>query len=403
MSSHRSYAGLILSLLRDEGPQSRSALSTATGLSPTTITKVVAPLLRRGYVREVGADRGGGVGRPAIILEPIPDAVTVCGVQIGVGVVRLGLADARAEIRRATAFTFQPSAPVGDVLDELSTRIRDLVSTDGGSRCIGIGVGAPGPVDADHRTNLLSINLGWREVHIADHLEQELSIPVVVDHNVRSMALAEARYGAWSRSDLAYLYVKSGVGMGLVLKGEPFYGGRHGVSEIGHIRVTSRGTLCACGQRGCLETALAEPYLVARLAEVSGAASAHQQDEPILRLIEEEADGGNEHAADLLREVLRHLSTGLAVVVNLLNPELILLGGTLSAASDRFVDSLRARTRKEVFPTLREQLRLERPSLADGGIAGGAAIALEALHFGGPIVPTGAESGVPGPLPLLRM
>lgn len=371
------YSGVILRLLRDEGPRSRTKLSEDTGLSPTTISKAVSPLLQRGWVEEATETIPLGVGRPAISLRQLPEAISVCGVQLGVGTARIGIADGWARVRTTALVTFDPAAPVPDVLDLVARRADELVRADG-SRCIAVGVAAPGAVDAAHRVNLISINLGWRDAPVADVFETQLGLPVTVDHNVRSMALAEARYGSHGVSSMAYVYVKTGVGLGLVLKGEPFFGGSHGVSELGHIRVQEDGERCACGGHGCLETVVSEPYLLRRLTGL-GVTLPPGPDPALLSTIESlRADPGVEQVRT---DLITNLSRGLAAVVNLLNPDLILFGGALADAPDSLVDDIRSALRSEVFPLLREDVQIARPALPEAGVSAGAAIALEAAVY----------------------
>lgn len=366
------YSGLILRLLRDEGPRSRTKLSDDTGLSPTTISKAVAPLMSRGWLEESGESVPARVGRPAIVLRQRPEAVAVCGIQIGVGVARIGIADAWARVRAAQDVQFDVQAPAAEVLDQVAEHASQLLASF--PDCLAVGVAAAGPVDVAQRVNLMSINLGWRDAPVADLLERRLGLPVTVDHNVRSMALAEARYGGHGVESMAYVYVRTGVGLGLVLKGEPFFGGAHGVSELGHIRVRDDGEPCVCGARGCLETVVSEPALTRRL-QAAGLSISTGQAPGIMALLEERQDLPAVGAAR--RELIANLSRGLASVVNLLNPEVIVLGGALADAPDTLVDEIRNALREEVFPLLRDEVQIVRPRLAEAGVSAGAAIALD--------------------------
>lgn len=379
-AAHSRHDGLVLRLLRDEGPQSRTRLSEDTGLSPTTISKVVAPLLEHGWVEEVNESHEVRIGRPAITLRQVPEAVSVCGIQLGVGVARVGIADGWARVRSSEVLTFDPARNVEDVLDEVGDLTTTMLRLDDGPPCIAVGVAAPGPVDRAHRVNLLSINLPWRDVPVADRLEARLRLPVTVDHNVRSMALAEARYGGHGVESMAYVYVKAGVGLGLVLKSEPFFGGYHGVSELGHIRVVDDGERCVCGAHGCLETVVSEPYLLRRL-EALGVPPGESPDPAIMATLE--AERGRPGIEALRRGLIANVARGLAAVINLLNPELILLGGTFADAPDSLVDDIRAALREEVFPLLRDEVRLGRPALKHAGISAGAALALETSIYAG--------------------
>lgn len=374
------YGGVVLTLLRTRPGLSRSGISEITGLSPTTVTKAVAPLIAKGYVAESGTDGEPRIGRPAIGLRLVPEAVAVCGVQIGVGTVRAALVDALGRCQRAITFTFPERQDARGVLTEVAERIRtDLLAT-AGAEVIAIGVGAPGPVDAEHRVNTLSVNLGWRDVPVADILEQVCDRPATVDHNVRAMALAENRFGHLAR-DIAFVHAKTGVGLGLVLSDEPFFGGHHGVSELGHVQVVADGELCSCGAHGCLETVAAEPALARRLLAVGVPAAATASPLSVI----DRASFDEQAVADVRTRFLGHLAVGLANVVNLFNPELIAVGGMLANASDVFLSDLTTATRDRVFPLLRDSFRLRRTSFGENaGAVGAAATALEAFFYAVP-------------------
>ncbi|MBB6549748.1 ROK family transcriptional regulator [Nonomuraea rubra] len=375
----RLHRRLVLRTLRDHGPQPRADLARRLALSPTTMTKVVAQLLDEGLVRE-GATDGAGtrVGRPSTEVGLHAGARHVIGVQVGAGRVRLGLCDLRARAANVRSFGFDLAGePPARVVARIAGAAAALAE-EAGDRLLGIGVAAPGPVDPGQRRNVLSVNLGWRDVDFADPLERALGVPAVVDHNVRAMALAEARYGDTGGADpLLYVYVRTGVGAGLVIGGQPFRSGTHGVTELGHLRVVERGRPCACGATGCLETVVAEPYLAERARALLGRDSA----DPLADLASAAA-GGDGRAGAALDEVVDRLATGLASAVNLLNPALILLGGAFRTAPEPVLDQVRAALRARAFPVLREAVQVRRATLGpDAGVVGSAAVALDRLFY----------------------
>ncbi|GLZ07533.1 sugar kinase [Actinomadura sp. NBRC 104412] len=368
--------GTIRRLLRDTGPLPRAELARRTGLSATTVTKVVAELVADGSLTEMAQEpgvehagqRSAKVGRPAIDVALVPDAYSVLGVQVGAGFVQLGLCDLFARLRRTAEFTFDLAATSPEQVVEAIAEEASRLAGDR-RRVLGIGVAAPGPVDPALRRNLLSINLGWRDVPFAEWLEAALDLPAVVEHNVRAMALAEAHYGgARDAATVLYVYLRTGLGAGFVLGGQPFHPGRYGVTELGHLRVVEKGRTCACTATGCLETVLSERYLREQVLAAGG-------DQARLMASVEELPAVQDEMVD-------HLTTGLASAVNLLNPELILLGGLFGDASDRVFAAILDALRAKAFPVLRDAIRLERSTLGmNAGVVGGAAIALERLFY----------------------
>ncbi len=227
-----------------------------------------------------GADRArlgrrvaGGLGiarrSPSDRLALRTDTLVVCGVQIGVRFIRIGppTCAPRSSTPRASSCADERPRD-GDRRDRHAPGRTAAHRDIDHDALLGIGVAAPGAVDAEHG-NLLAINLGWRDVDFATPLEAALGVPVTVEHNVRAMALAEVRYGAARGEDsVFYVYVRAGVGAGMIVGGEPFRSGAHGACELGHLRVVNNGPRCTCGATGCLETLIAGPALAPRVAAV---------------------------------------------------------------------------------------------------------------------------------------
>ena len=378
------HARAALRLLRDEGPLSRIALAERLRLSPTTITHTVNPLLAAGWLEEL--DTTGAHerrGRPAVALRGVPEAVTVAGIQLGVGMIRAGLADGLARVRGVRVAEFDPRMPVEDVLALAAAEVRAVIADDRGAPPSSVGVAAPGAVDETGRVNTLAVNLGWREVAIADVLERELGAPVHAEHNVRAMALAEAHYadvppsGRHRASSLAYVYLRKRLGLGLVMHGSVSRGGAHGVSELGHIQVDPSGPRCPCGNRGCLETLTSTVHLRARL-EAAGADLTGVDDLDILTVVDA-ARGTPVHD-----EFIGRMAQGLSIVANLTGPDAIVLGGSFAAAPDRLFDDLAVATAAATFPLVRPSVVIRRARLVEGGVAGAAAVALDATVYGAP-------------------
>ncbi|MEO3856454.1 ROK family transcriptional regulator [Acrocarpospora sp. B8E8] len=372
--------GQVLRLLREEPGLTRTEVARRLGLSATTMTRVVGQLLDDGCVTEIRKVSRVGTGRPGTELAIEPMAYYVIGVHVGVGTVRLGVVDLVGTIRKVVGFDFVPDLTADSVLNMIAGAVPALLAGADfdPSRLLGIGVAVPGPVDEDHRKLLMPINLAWRDVPIADRLESTLGVSVIVEHNVRSMALAEARFGdGRGVGSVAVIYLRMGVGAGLVVQGQAFQGGLHGAIELGHSRVVEGGEKCICGGVGCLETVLSERALRNALAALGRPSDPPNPFEALLAAAAEDPA-----AAAHTELITKHLATGLSFMVNMLNPELILLGGFLTTVPDSFVDRLTEATKEAVFPVIRDAVRLQRSRLGlDAGVNGGAAIALDQLFY----------------------
>lgn len=370
------HHGAILRILRDDGPQSRAELARRTALSPTALTHLTAQLLKDGTVTELTqvVASGAPVGRPAVNVALVPDANAMVGVHLGAGTIHATITDLKAtpKVKASLYFDTASSEPTA-VIRQVVKTVEGLIKKSGvdRSRLLGLGLGVPGPVDTERRRNLLSINYDWKDVPFADELETMLSMPVVVEHNVSAMALAESRYGIGrDATALLYIYLRTGLGAGLVINGRPFRPGGHGAVELGHIQVVEHGERCSCGSTGCLETFLSEGVL-ARAVNID---KPHPRQ--LLAVVERHPDVWN--------AALRHLTTAIASATNLLNPDLIVFGGHLAEAPESFIDSIRKSVPPRVLPPMRDALRFERSSLGnDAGAIGGAAAALDQLFYSG--------------------
>jgi len=389
----------ILFSLLNEPSLSRVQLAERTNLSNTTMTNLVSELMKQGIVGETcDSDLPGvdgelrPVGRPRTGICLKPNARFVLGVHIGVGTFRLALTNLKNEILFSEKNQFEVSLPVDDVLNQIAERIEALIVTSGVERekILGVGVGASGLVDFQAGVNLLSTNLHWRNVPLRDFFKRRLGLPVVVDNNVRSMAIGETFFGAGrNSSSLVFVYGRVGVGAGLTFKGEVYRGNAMGAGEIGHTIMLMRGgDLCHCGNYGCLETLVSEAVIVRQADEIarqnpSGLMAQYGREkldaQPIERVFMAAADG-DEKVRLMLEERARYLGMALVNVVNLFNPELILLGGIFSQGKDFFVPPALQTVQKLAFGGMGEKVRIEATQFGwKAGVIGAAALAL--IHF----------------------
>ncbi|MBH0098414.1 ROK family transcriptional regulator [Salinibacterium sp. NSLL150] len=370
----------VLTMLRDSGPLPRIELARRAHLSPTTITRAVSQLVDEGVIVEGNSISPTKLGRPATEISIVRDAFVVVGVQVGVGFVQLGLIDLLGGTVASSSLSYDIETPATEVMVEAATAINELIAASeyDQSMVIGVGVAVPGPVDVAGRSILLPINLDWRDVPVADILEPLTGLPVTVEHNVRSMALAEARFGvAKDLGSVAFIYLRTGLGAGLVVEGQPFAGGVRGAIELGHLHVIDNGIDCVCGGNGCLETIVSEGALQRQLAE----AGLSSNGGGALTALYAAADT-NETARASIDSIITQLATATSAIVNLLNPDVILLGGALAEVPEAFFERLTEQTRQQVFPLIRPLVRIEPSSLGMyAGVLGGGTAALERYFY----------------------
>jgi len=387
---------ILLSFLHNK-KISRVELAKQTSLSTTTITNLTAELLEEGIIEEEVSDspaRQQRVGRPRTMLRLIPEARFSIGVHIGIGIFRVAVTDLRANFIHNKLSDFELDSSPEEVMQDIADLIEETIldSQIDRSKIIGVGVGASGLVDYDAGVNVLSPRLGWREVPIAQLLQNHINLPVSVDNNVRCMALGEAYFGIGKDvSVLAFVYGRIGVGAGFVVNGQVFRGSGAGAGEIGHtIMLNHNGGVCTCGNVGCLETLVSERVLINKAIVL-----AKQQPESLLGkyldqtdesrtlgLIFEAACEGDDGAKGLITELATSLGVALSNLVNVLNPELIILGGMFAQGCDHILPVAEKTMREMAFGGLGEKVRMRVTSFGwRAGVTGAAALALMSFFY----------------------
>ncbi len=384
----------VLLTLLSQGPLSRIQLAKRTSLSATAITHLVQDLLDQGIISNYAGEplpaEHRRVGRPLARLRLVDNGRFAIGVQMQVGFYRVALANLRGELIDHIEAEFAPDTPATEqVVADIAARIEELISRNKIKRkkIIGVGVGASGLINYVTGVNILSANLGWKNVPIRDWLQQRLRLPVVVDNNVRCMALGEALFGAGRGvRSLAFVYARYGVGAGIVMDDKVLRGSGLGAGEIGHtIMLAQDGPPCRCGRCGCLETLVSEPSLARQVDRFvmqhpdSLLAQRWHADagvRPIKRLFAA-AREGNADARHLVETSAQYLGMALSNLVNLINPELILLGGLFAEGQDLILPVAKATMEANSFGGLGQQARLQATSFGwQVGMVGAAALAL---------------------------
>ena len=384
----------VLFSLLNEPNLSRGQLAQRTSLSNTTMTNLVSELIEQGLVLEAceieSADADvRPVGRPRTGICLNPNARFVVGVHIGIGTFRLAITNLLNEILFSEMNAFDVTLPAEEALNQIVARVEALIAQSGLERgkILGVGVGASGLVDFQAGVNLLSTSLNWRNVPLRDYLKEKLGLPVVVDNNVRAMAIGETFFGdGRNSSSLVFVYGRVGVGAGLTFKGEVYRGNAMGAGEIGHtIMLIHGGELCRCGNYGCLETLVSEAVIVHQAEEIArqnptgimAAYFAEQNDTQPIERVFQAGRAGDLQVREMLKERAEYLGLALVNVVNLFNPELILLGGIFSQGEDFFLEQVTQVVKKFSFGGMGDKVRIQATNFGwKAGVIGAAALAL---------------------------
>jgi glucokinase len=328
------------------------------------------------------------------MLRLVPAARYAIGVHIGVGLFRVAITNLFAEIVYNEIATFDLATPPEVVIADIVKLVESTIEKSDieRGRVIGVGVGASGLVNYEEGTNVLAPRLGWENVPIQHLMETQLDLPVCVDNNVRTMALAEAIFGYGQGVDvLAFVYGRIGVGAGIVVNGQVFRGSGAGAGEIGHtIIIPQGGETCTCGNTGCLETLLSEPGWIQHAQKLAAAhpdsllAGILRQGDgrsPIEGVFSAAADG-DEHTKEFIEDRSCYLGIALANLVNVLNPEMIIVGGMLAQGSGLILPVAEAKMKQAAFAGLGEKVKLQTTSFGwRAGVIGGASLALTTYFY----------------------
>ena len=318
--------------VRAKGQASRADIARGLGISAGSVTALTADLIQSGFLAEVeDQPREAGRGRPPVALRVVGGNRFVIGIKVADSRHSAVLTDFDGQmVADMTLPTRQARKPAAALVAELATLV-DRLLTDAGRALgdvAGIGLGISGIVEHETGQVPWSPLIAGRDTPLAALLADRLGVPVRIDNDANVLTLAELWFGTGrDRSDFAVVTVEHGVGMGLVLNNRLFRGGRGMGMELGHTKVALDGALCRCGQRGCLEAYLAD-YALAREAATALDRPAHFADHgALIDALSAEAEAGNAAAATIFRRAGRYLAVGLANVVQLFDPALIILAG----------------------------------------------------------------------------
>lgn len=315
------------------------------------------------------------------------DDITYAGIDIGGTSIKYGLVDGKGNIlykqQRATM-----ADKGAEPLMHLVTNIAESLLLHAAEEDLDIrwlGVGTPGAVDARTGTVIgLSPNIaGWQGTAIGETLSDRLNMTVYVENDANNVAVAEARFGAAiGYSSVVCVTIGTGVGGGLILNGKLWRGANHSAGEIGHMSINFDGPECGHGVRGCIERYCSSSAIIdrARKKLSGGLTPVFEEvldeglDDLNIKKIFSAAKKGDHLAVEVIEETADLLATGLAGVVNLLNPEIVVIGGGVADGGGGFVDAVSAGIRAKAFPSATENLRVTKATLGNNAGFIGAAL-----------------------------
>ena len=333
---------LVLNTLRLHAPISRASVAKLTGLNRSTVTHIINSLLEDGLVQETELT-SSPIGRPSMSLTLRPDGGSVIGVEIGVDFISILLTDFTAQPVWQQYIETQPSLDREEILLTAEWALDQAIqqAAEHSLKVIGIGLGVPGLVNVSRGELVYAPNLGWHDLPIRDRWSERFHLPVYIENEANMAALGEYYFGLAHRVD-NFIYLSSGIGLGggVIVAGKLFRGGHGFAGEMGHIQRDPNGELCGCGRRGCWETQVGPRAVLRRIKQAwlaspqlprPAEAGVHLEN-LTFGMVVDSAASGDALCIKSIREVADHLGSGIADLVNIFNPEMVVIGGALSLA-----------------------------------------------------------------------
>jgi predicted NBD/HSP70 family sugar kinase len=372
----RTNRSLILRHLLLNGPTSRTEIGSVTGLSPATVTSVVNGLLAEGVVKGDGFVDSDG-GRPRAILAIDPDGAWVIGADISESLIRVELFDLSLHRLAAREYPFaERHLDTTTVRDILRGATRELFDEVGGDRLriLGLGLGVPGIVEGTGDSDDAVIHagvIGWRSVDFAG-LADELGCPVYIDNGAKTTTQAESWLGsARGLEHSIVVLIGEGVGAGIITDGRLYRGSSSSAGEWGHTKISFEGPSCRCGSHGCVETFIGASAVLARW---KGTETYSGREAEGIDALLDARRAGDEAAIGAVDTLIEQLGLALSNLVNLYNPQKIIVGGWFGdrIATD-FLDELRRATCAYALEQPGNEAVLARSQLGQDAVALGAA------------------------------
>jgi predicted NBD/HSP70 family sugar kinase/biotin operon repressor len=346
----------VVKALQTLGVASRADIARWTGLSRSTVSSIVAELHDVGVVvdRENSGRGAAGSGRPPALIALDPAAGYALGVDFGKRHLAVALADLSHEVLGEQRVEMTDDYEAGEGMVRAAELVDRLLDDHGAQRdrVIGVGMGIPGPVQKTGMVGSSAILPGWAGTAPQDRMAELLELPVRVGNDANLGALAESTWGAGRGSaSVVYLKLATGIGAGIVIQGRLFEGAGGTAGEIGHTTIDETGDICRCGNRGCLETYAGAAAIASLMSRSLGAVL---EPEAVLSRAAEGDPGCRRAIAD----AGRHIGVAVANLCNLVNPERIVVGGSMGQAGALLLDPLRESVSLRAIPSAGEDVSI---------------------------------------------
>ena len=378
----------VMDRIRLDAPLSRAEVSARTGLNRSTVSSIVSELMDQGYIKETTL-QDPKIGRPGMLLQFNPAGGCAVGIELGVEFISIILTNFVAEVIWRKRILLSEDTNQFQIVEYAETLINEAIMTgkEQGLSLLGIGVGVPGLVDQSQGKLIFAPNLKMNNMPLRLMWTQRFNTPVFVENEANSAALGEYFFGsAHDKTDFIYMSTGAGLGGGIMIGGQLFKGSTGYAGEIGHTTIYAGGDSCGCGSNGCWETYVGPRAIIRRIRRtIDGGAESIISDmvggdmqKITVDVLVAAADQKDTVTLTALHEVGIDLGVGISNLINIFNPELVVMGGALSLASPWLLTAIREALQLRVLAPMLEKVNVIPSSLGlDSCVMGAVAMVLD--------------------------
>jgi N-acetylglucosamine repressor len=359
---------LVLDIVKNHSPISRMEIAKVTGMSPTSITRIVHELQLQGFVRETELVTSG-VGRKAALLDVCGDVLYTIGVEIDTLMIKIGIVNYVGEIVAWQSIPREATEGYNETLEKVNRNVKGLIDKNRipSERIIAIGVGLPGSIDYKNGVVTVSDQLKWKNVNLAEDLHQLTHFAVIIDNELKMKIEAENFKGMAKDSQNAVLVgIGSGIGAAIILNGEIYRGESNNAGEIGHTVINPTGNVCNCGKIGCLATYISEGALIADSRKVKEIDSIDE--------VFDSYRNGESWAINIMDRTTTYIALAISNILCLYNPEVIILSGNTIENLPEIKGPIEQKSELYIWEPLKEKVKIVYSQLGDRGVVLGSAI-----------------------------